>query len=86
VYNESPLIFGISKVQALTKVYRLTFYIGSVPAATTELLNHGEGSPLPFSELIHVDSGVEGWTESLGAVEIREALRAGLAAYVRSAG
>lgn len=69
----------------LTEVYRLTFFIGSVPAATRELLCN-EAYPLPFPEPFRVvDRSVEQWTESLGAMEIRDALRAGLAAYVKNA-
>jgi hypothetical protein len=62
----------------LAEVYHLTFFIGSVPAATKELFRNNTLEP------VRVDSSVERWTESLGDLEIQEALRAGLAAYVKS--
>jgi hypothetical protein len=62
----------------LAEVYHLTFFIGSVPAATRELFLNKAPEP------VRVDAGVERWTESLRELEIQEALRAGLAAYVRN--
>jgi len=67
----------------LTEVYRLTFFIGGASPAARDLLRR-EASTLTFPEPYHADRNVEQWTNSMEEGEIREALRAGLAAYVKN--